>query len=619
MRSATSFFEPTLYRKTLTRFWPLWAVNLAVWMFALPFNGLMQLRDDPYGSSRSILRFARNVGGTVMPLGMIFALLAGLVAAMAVCSHLYNARSANFMGALPVRREGTFLSTYLAGLTMLIAPNAVVFLLTLLVEAAGGALLTAPLLFWLAAMCAMEFFFFSFAVFLGQFTGHVLMLPVFYGVFNALAVGIYGLANWVLNAYYFGFDRVSNFWNTLVQWLTPVWTLSEISISVTKENGVWFTDIQGLWIAGIYALAAVVFTVCALLLARRRQLENAGDVVAVKVMRPVFKYGVSACAGLFIGLIMYEMFGFTQLGLMLAVILWGIVGYFVAQMLLDKTVRVFGKWKGAAIVTAAFLVLFAAIAIDFTGYESRVPAVDEVVSVTIRGPQSYPYDSGSSIDATLTDPEDIADVIALHRAIVKYGEDGEPYSGDEDGLVSYWNSVNVTYTLRSGAVMRRSYNVLFGSELHALAGTLMEKDSVRRQAYGLDYVEVWLEQGAQLEAVTIYREGESREGREVWGEDARKLWDAVMSDFESGDIGIHNPYASEKIGWYTFQTQWPDEDGILYGWELEFRWRKKLTDKETEDAEPGGAEYLYRQFTVLDCSTRTRAAMEPLWQKAPQE
>lgn len=604
MRSGTLFFDRMLYRKTLTRFWPLWAVNLVIWLFALPFNGMMQLGDDPGNSYRSIARFARNVGVEISPVGLIFALLAGLVVAMAVCSHLYNHRSANFMGALPVRREGLFFSTYLAGLTMLVVPNVVVFLLTLLVEAVGGAVIVQPLLFWLAALSGMEFFFYSFAVFLGQFTGHVLVLPVFYGVFNALAVGIYVLFNWVLNAYYFGYSYISDFWSALVQWLTPVWALCELYISVGKDNSV---EIGGLWIVGIYAAVALVLTLCAVLLARRRHLETAGDIVAVKIMRPVFKYGVSACAGLFIGLMMYEMFGFTQFGLMIAVILWGIVGYFVAQMLLDKSVRVFKKWKGAAVMTAAFVLLFAVIGFDLTGYETRVPAVNEVKSVEITGLYGYPSDSGSGLEATLTDPEDIADVIALHQAIVKHGEDGEPYQNEYSG----WNNFRVTYTLKSGVRIRRSYFVRFGSELNALSQTLLDKEQVRRQSYGLDHLE-----GYELKGATIFRDGE---GREVWGEDARELWDAVMTDFEAGDIGIHVPESSQKL--WSDQTDIPGKDGIVHNWEVQFNWsyRLKLDQTELDEADPDGVKYVnetYLQFTVLKRSVLTRVTVESLWQES---
>lgn len=604
MRSGTLFFDGTIYRKTLTRFWPLWTVNLVIWLFALPFNGLMQMGDDPYGSSRSLLRFARNVGDMAAQTGLVFALLAGLIVAMAVCSYQYNNRSANFMGALPIRREGIFFSTYLAGLTMLIVPNVVVFLLTLLVEAAGGALMVMPLLFWLAALSAMEFFFYSFAVFLGQFTGHVLVLPVFYGVFNALAMGIYVLFNWVLNAYYFGYSNVSDFWIALVQCLTPVWAMSEIHIHVIQESGVWVTEIRGLWIAGAYAVAAAVLAACALLLARRRHLETAGDIVAVKIMRPVFKYGVSTCAGLFIGLIMYEMFGFSQLGLMIAVILWGLVGYFVAQMLLDKSVRVFKKWKGAAVMTAAFVLLFAVVGLDLTGYETYVPAVNEVKSVEIAGPHGYPYDSGSALNATLTDPEDIADVITLHQTIVKYGEDGEAYENEYSG----WNNFVVTYTLKSGVRVRRSYNVRFGSDLNALSQTLMDKEQVRRQSYGLDCLEEY-----ELKSATIFRDGE---GREVWGEDAWELWNAVMADFEAGDIGIHVPENSQEF--WSDQRDFPGKDGVSHNWEVEFGWSSRLNpdQAESDDMDLSGMKYAYyRKFVVLKRSVLTRVAAESLWQQ----
>ena len=40
MRSATSYFNGTLYRKTLARFWPLWAGYGVVWLFCIPLNML---------------------------------------------------------------------------------------------------------------------------------------------------------------------------------------------------------------------------------------------------------------------------------------------------------------------------------------------------------------------------------------------------------------------------------------------------------------------------------------------------------------------------------------------------------------------------------------------------
>ena len=621
MRSGTSFFDLTVYRKTFTRFWPLWAVNLVFWLFVLPFNGLMQLGDD-LGSelkSTGIFRFARNVGDYATELGLVFAVGAGLIVAMAVCSHLYNNRSANFVGSLPIRREGLFVSTYLSGLTMLIAPNVVIFLLTLLVEAAGSAVLWSPLLFWLAALSGMEFFFYSFAVCLGQFAGHVLALPVFYAVFNVLVGGAYVLLNWVMEAFYFGFSEVGTVDGSFVYWCTPAMAFLTMDIDVLRndaysmdvdllrENSLWTVDVEGLWIAAIYAVVAVVLMVCALLLYRRRHLETAGDIVAVKAMRPVFKYGVAACAGLFFGMLMREMFGFTNVGLMIAIVLWGIVGYFVAQMLLDKSIRVFKKWKGAVWLTAAFILLFAVIGLDLTGYETRVPSADEVESVQVVGLYGEPWDSGASLNVELTGRESIAQVVALHEAIVKYGEYGEP-GGDETG----WKSVQVRYTLKSGRLVARSYNVRFGSELMALGQAIRDNDEVREKTYELDTIENWWKEGAQLEVVTVYRGGESAE---IWGTDALQLWIAVMADFEQDNIGIHvlqNDGTQYENFWY------PLEDGGTTTCELEFRWskpREGVVSPEPVSApeyEKADMTYHYMQIVVLEQSAHTRAALEQM-------
>ena len=47
MRSGTSFFNPTLFRKTLGRFWPLWAVYGLIWVYALPVRCLLGKRPPP--------------------------------------------------------------------------------------------------------------------------------------------------------------------------------------------------------------------------------------------------------------------------------------------------------------------------------------------------------------------------------------------------------------------------------------------------------------------------------------------------------------------------------------------------------------------------------------------
>ena len=52
MRSGTSFFNGTLYRKAFFRFWPIWALYGTMWLLILP---LRFLAEAMRGSVRSDL------------------------------------------------------------------------------------------------------------------------------------------------------------------------------------------------------------------------------------------------------------------------------------------------------------------------------------------------------------------------------------------------------------------------------------------------------------------------------------------------------------------------------------------------------------------------------------
>ena len=601
MRSGTSFFDGTVCKKTLSRFWPLWTVNLVFWLFLLPFRGLVNL--DP--GSKSAYRFALHVGDMATDVGIIFALIVGLMVAMAVCSHLYNARSANFYGALPCRREGQFLSTYAAGLTILMGPNLLVFVLTLLVEVAGQSVVWTPLLFWLGALCAMEFFFYSFAVCIGQFAGHILALPVFYGVFNAIVIALYSLMEWVFNAYYFGYVGITGFWPSLVAWCTPVAMFANMDIDVVAVGAGEVVDIENFHVCAVYAVVAVVLAVCALLLYRKRHLETAGDIVAVKAMRPVFQYGVAVCAGLFFGFLMEQMFGLTEFGMAFWMILWGVIGYFVARMLLDKSIRVFKRWKGAVAVAVAFLLLFAVVGFDLTGYESRVPDPEDVASVQFSGLQGAPSDVGYSVSqVVLTEHFDL--ITGLHQAIVDAGEDGADKRYEEWGFATF----NVAYTMKDGSRLVRRYSVNMGTEALALAQQIRDLPEVRRYAYNLDGLEEKLAQGGSLISAQLWDYTGEKTDYVFSGRTAQRLWEAVMADFEMGLIGDHTVGLSAEHQAYRVEFKFyvPADEVLTTAVGI----TEEVNGEPYAPADGEGWRSMYREFAVQEQSVHTLAVLKEL-------
>ena len=563
MRSGTSFFDFTVFRKTLTRFWPIWAANLVFWLLCMPLSALMRLREDLLHDTNRLESFARHIGDNAGELGVILAVCFGLLAAMAAFSHLYSPRSANFMAALPVRREGQFVSRYLAGLAMLLVPNVVIFFLTLLVEVAGGAVWLFPLGYWLGAVCAAEFFFYSFAVFLAQFSGHILALPVYYGVFNCFVIALYALLGMIMDNFYYGFTRFAGIWEEIAYFFTPVVPFAQMDCDILTENGVLVQRVDGWQAAVIYPVVAAVLTACALLLYRRRHMESAGDIVAVAALRPLFKYGVAVCAGFAFGLLVTAMLGLGEVGMMVAIILWGIAGYFVAQMLLDKSVRVLKKWKGAAAVTAGFLVLFAVIAFDLTGFETRIPAADEVASVEIMGLPGGVYDSANWVDEEVTDPAVVQKIINLHAAAVEHRDNY--YTDDTE-----WWDFEVVYHLKNGGSFAREYYVADSPANAAVPGTvwhaveqLMSDREFIYTAYGFDEVKSVERSGGRLTEVSFniysYDKYSELEHAVYTGQDAYRLLAAVEADYAAGNIGRRTARRSDEdmLGSLCFQWEVP--------------------------------------------------------------
>lgn len=97
----------------------------------------------------------------------------------------------------------------------------------------------------------------------------------------------------------FGYNELPD---CILEFMSPlIYLFTRIGLSATK-TAVTLTN----WSALLgYIIAAVVLTAAALLLYRKRRMESAGDVIAVKSLRPVFKFCVTACSALCFGLLFF--------------------------------------------------------------------------------------------------------------------------------------------------------------------------------------------------------------------------------------------------------------------------------------------------------------------------
>ena len=556
MRSATSYFNGPLYRKTLARFWPLWGLWGVGWLFLCPLRLLNSYFTDyawRVTSARDSLLWDARSLPELLTSGVVLALFFAILCAMAVYGYLYNSRSACWTHALPMRREALFTTQYLAGLSMMLLPLLATGVLTAIVEVSflpmesWGEVLSA-LAVWLLAQCGICLFFFSFAAFCAMFTGHILALPAFYGILNGLAAGLWFLVDALMNEFYYGYAGMPGAL-TVVEYLTPaeILTRAVYWFSGTPDES---AHLSSPGTVAVYAAVGVALALFSLYVYRRRHVETAGDVVAVAVVRPLFKYGVSFCAGLAFGMFTAIFFGWSDLPILIPCILvWTVAGYFAAEMLLRKSFRVFKAWKGGAVMTAVMLVLCLGCLADVFGVVGRVPAAAQVRSVRVEIDMGYPYDGGRTLSADLTDTVQIEKILALHRAIVDHQDDeGRGANSESDYTSAYF-----TYTLSSGGVLDRRYRSVpiyaeglntKGTVAYALR-QIVEDRTLVSMAYDFDG---FLKDGRLTSAHLdrVYLNGQSYDGNLYLDDYRQELWEAVQRDFAVGNIGARYLFEYSK-------------------------------------------------------------------------
>ena len=548
MRSVTLCFNSPLFTKNMTRFWPVWAGYGLIWMFLLPmkFFDIASSYSDSQHRAEALSDMATEVCHVLQP-GVAFSAVFGLVAAMAVFSYLFSARSAYMMHSLPFDRNTLFFTNYISGLAFLLLPHLAVFAVMLAVEIMYGCTALTALLSWLWAQSATVLFFYSFAVFCAMFTGNLLALPAFYGILNFLVIVLSTLMNYLLEQFYYGYWSQTS---DLVMWLTPFGKLCEAcdcyELHPLPDGSTVYqaTDLPGdPAVVLIYAAVGLALTAAALWVYHRRHVESAGDVVAIPIVRPVFKVGVALCAGLCFGMFSANIlsFGQEETSLLCFAVFWTVVGAFVADMLLQKSFRVLKYWKSAAVLGGVMCVLFAAVKLDWLGYENRAPDPNEVENILITSMYGgAPYDRAHYGNGLLlTEEAEIKRMTALHQAVVN--EKDRQWEGGD---------LYLHYTLHSGETVSRFYHgiPLFEAEKDAVGSVsrcydqVLQDRELVRQFYEFDLVEQegWRLSEAYLDGLWSKELNQNRNEVYLDGSTTElyELWQAVQTDFEEGTIGV---------------------------------------------------------------------------------
>lgn len=438
MRSKTSLFSPGLSRNILSRFWPLWLIYLGVLLVQLPVavSGYVSQGISARYTMECILQLAVDVAG--------YAMAASLLSVMAVFSYLYSKRSCSLINSLPVRRETAFVTACLTGLLPLLLAELLAWLIALGVFAGSEIVRPEYLNSWLLIALLSTLASYGFGVFCAMLTGHIMVLPALFLVLNAAVYVLEALVQALLRTLVYGYEG-----GVSISCLSPL-PYAGKALRVIAEPAADSLEpehiLLGIDSLAVYAVVGVLFIVPALLLYRRRKMECVGDVVAIKALEPVFKYCASVYAALGLGALLAETMDkalgsgpLSSAVLALMLLLGAALGYYAAEMLLQKSLRVFrSRMRGLLIVWAVLLLGVAAIELDLTGYERRMPETEEIQSVVLVN------------DGRVTED---AESIELTRRIHQTAIDNEEHNRQAEST----SIIYIRYELKDGSSLGRSY------------------------------------------------------------------------------------------------------------------------------------------------------------------
>ena len=508
-----SFFSGALFRENLRRFWPVSAVGLFIYFVSGPFLILTGI--------------VRDSGGAVYPHNMVGMMLNNLnvgflmmhlvlpvVAAVCVFSYLNRVNSVASIHAMPFSRRTLFVTNYISGLVLCVLPLIANWAILSLCGAGIEAFTAKALCMWLFGSFTIVLFVFSVAVLACMVSGNTVIATLTGFAFNflvpALMLCMYGYAE----SFIYGFVA-ENIWPYIA--CTNPWLLSIYS-------GVTLLGSLKVWQCLAYIGVAIVISVIADILYHVRKLERCGDSYVFGWMQTFVGFLFAFVISTMTGLVLFEGIGIW------AYIVGFVIGFVLGQMIALKTFHIFNKKSLRNLIIFAVLMalIIGGFALDVFGIEKKVPAVENVKSVTIDG-KLIQY--GSRYRAVTFESEpSIQKIIDFHKEVLeKGGFPDENDAGYSSGITH--SSCLISYELKNGRRMNRQYTLtdefLSGSKVYS---ELLNSEEVLGSISGLAFIEG--EKEMYVEREFPY----SPQTLSLEGADMQKLMDAVIADAKRGSM-----------------------------------------------------------------------------------
>ena len=412
MSLKTSYFNMPLFKSNLKRFW---------WIGAGVMLGFLTI---------ALLLLFDN--GTSEGYAIMNALLIGVAGILPAIlfAYLNNSGSVTCLHALPIKRKAHFITNILTIYKLILTPAIIAYGIGFLYCLFEKPYEISNLIEYFPVLIICVTIAMSAGTLGSMITGNTIAAIAFAILFFTFPFYAEGVLKGFLSENVYG------------MWDIQYYSLNNMSVQEVNPF------MLGWFIVSVIGLFVSWF------LYKNRNLETNGDIISFKFLKPIF----IGCVSLFAGLIGYFYlcaFFDNSIFLMLP---FGMLGAVVSYMLAKKAFTIKGIWKPVLIYVLFVSALWSTISWDLTGFEKRIPDIDDIESIDMvdiddfGGNYNYYIIEGKKYYWNMPlenyryyDEKDFENITKFHTEKIK-----NRLGGSE--------RVYIVYNLKNGKTLKRIYN-----------------------------------------------------------------------------------------------------------------------------------------------------------------
>ncbi|MGG3498335.1 DUF6449 domain-containing protein [Peribacillus simplex] len=408
-------------------------------IFALPLEMLTIILNE----NNEYVEF-ENLFSSQQMIQYVLVIVIPVLFAIFLFRFLQMKQASDFIHSLPITRRNIFFHMIGTGMGFIVLPILLTGSILILFHSAIDIerLYTIPDIWsWMGITFILEALIFSVAVLIGMVTGLSALQGLLTYIFLALPVGLFVLFAANVKFLIAGFSA-DYYLSANMNAISPL-------LAATEMEKITFFSVDIL----IYSILTLLFLLSSLFLYERRKLEHVSQAFVFPKIKPLFKFGLTLCMMLLTGLYFSGTTGKPG-WIFFGYIVGSLLGYYLGEIVLQKTWRIRLNLKGYTAFTVFIIVLALILKIDPIQYMSKIPDEKMINQIYIGdAPLFFDDDTLDNAPTYLKEKENKEAIRLLHQQII---EKGKKFSIGEldDG-----KSIFLMYELKNGRRLAREYHL----------------------------------------------------------------------------------------------------------------------------------------------------------------